>query len=157
MKTVSSIIHYWWIRIRTSRATARRSFVALSAGVRQIFAEMSKSEFPPYRAVIGRHVDFGCSMMLSLHDSTGRTIAVTFVKPRCRPASRNPCFRENVSKMTEGSRLSDDGSVFQSMIWHTNKDTKGDRQTKFRRSKSRRSPDIRQNVENGFRRVPSGS
>ena len=102
------------VRIMTTESTDRRSFVARSQGVRQIFARMSKLELPAYRAVPVDQVNFESPVMLYRHHWTVRLVAVSFEKPRCRPASRNPCFSENVSKMTEGRRIFEDGSVVQS-------------------------------------------
>ena len=48
------------------------------------------------------------------------------------------------------------GFRYRFLTLRTHQDSRVDRQTKFRRSKSRRSPDIRRNVKIGVLSVPSG-
>ena len=50
--------------------------------------------------------------------------------------------------MTEGRRIFEDGSVVLSLMLRTHTDIMSDRYTKFCHYRSRRSPDILENVEN---------
>ena len=93
---------------------------------------------------------FGSSMMLlTCTIELSGQLAFSFEKPRCRPASQIPCFWQNVSKMTEGWRFSDDGPVVHLLMLRThNKTSRATARRSFVAPSARRSPDILQNMEN---------